>query len=179
MAVDLRASWRVVDDWGIEASTFVYGIATDAATAAEISADLQAVTLDLDKVVGGQITEMRATLFPALPPGNSTSTSTQIKNAASANDPVEKNGLLAFTATGTIKNWSFNLPSLSNSTTVVNNGKIVLTATSPAQVLADALTTGGTVVSYANEKQQALAALAYTRIGYHKHRKQLQRASTT
>lgn len=179
MSVNVRASWRVKDDWGIEASTFVYGLATTGATTAQIQADLQTVTADLDRVVGGQITELRCTIFPTLNATATTPTGTQIKNTPAANTPVEKTGLLAFSADGTTKNWSFNLPALSNSTSVVNNGKIVLTTTSLAQTLANDLTVGGTVISFANEKQQALTALEYTRIGYHKHRKQLQRSSTT
>lgn len=179
MSVKVRGSLTIKDKDNIEASTFVYALADDAATAAAIEADLKALALLADQVTSGQITQLRATIFPALPPTNSTSTATQIKDAPVSGSEIERGGLFTFPAVDSLKHWSFLLPALSHAAGVRANGKIVVGGTAPAQLFADAFATGGTVLAYTNDNSQDLEALSGTKIVTRKHRKQRGKSSQT
>jgi len=167
--VPVRISATVVDEWGIEASAPFYGQANDASTIAAMETELSAFLTALDATTDGYIKSARLTLFPSLPTG--------IKTAAAAGSRVEQTGLLGFSASGTSKRYTADIPALSNGATVMSGDRIVLTGVDPIGVLVALLTTVGTVLKWCNAHNQQITQFIDALVAYHKKRKQLQRSS--
>ena len=164
-------SATVVDSWGTEASAPAYALVDPTQTVAEAIAEAQAYVKALDAVTDGRVTKMHMQFVPALPTG--------LKALAVATGAkVEQTGMLSFNSTGDTHKWSTAIPALSNSPTVVSGGKIVLTAGSPAQVLAALLAGGGTAaLAWTNATSQAIASFASALISFRRYRRQVVEAS--
>jgi len=168
--IPVRVSATISDEWGITASTDAYAQADDSQTVAVLVTSVNAFISALDAATSGQITASRVTILPALPGG--------VKTVPVAGSRVEQTGLLGFSSAGTNKKWSLNIPALSNATTVLSGDSMVVNVTTdPLGILIALLTTGVTLLKWANAHSQDIQAFIDALIGFHKKRKSLQRAS--
>lgn len=167
--VPVRISATIVDEWGIEASTAFYANADDTQTLAAMDTEVHNFLVALDGTTDGYIKSSRVTILPILP--------TSIKTAAASGSRVEQTGILGFTATGSNKRASFDIPAISNGATVLTGDRIVLTALDPVAVLIGILTTVGTVLRWTNAHSQQIQAFIDALVAFHKKKKQLQRSS--
>jgi hypothetical protein len=167
--VPVRVSATIADEWGIEASTALYGTADDTQTIAGLDTEVGSLITALDAMSDGVIRQARVTIFPTLPGG--------IKSTANAGSRVEQTGLLGFNATGSSKRYTAAIPALKNDPTVLAADRIVLTVADPAANLIFILTTLGTVLHWCNEHYQQISKFIDALVAFHKKRKQLQRSS--
>lgn len=177
LTLPVRMSVTVKDDWGIEASSFIYANVDPSMTLAQLETALSDLVTDFDACTDGQITRNDVVIVPALPGG--------IKGApvaaGSGGARIEQTGLLNFTSTGTTKRWGFAIPGISNGASVLDGDRILglTTATSadPVGVLIALITTAQSLIAYANDHQQQISAIKDALISFRKRRKQLQRSS--
>jgi hypothetical protein len=175
ITIPVEFSQTVVDEWGIEASTPAYAMIDGAMTVTQLVAQANTLVADLDAATGGQITKQRVTILPVLPGG--------IKTGPVAGSRVEQTGLVGFGSVGatvtsaTDKRWSYAIPAIANTPTVLSGDRIVLTGADPVGVLITLLTTVGTLIIWCNNHQQQITAFKDALIAFRKRRKQLQRSS--
>lgn len=160
-------SATIVDKDGIEASAPAYAQADDTKTLAALVTEANAYWTALDAVTDGFIRKVRIELVPPLPGG--------LKGAAVATGaPVEKNALLGFSASGTTKRYSLDIPAVSDS---VESGNRLTLGSGALPTLIAILTTVGTVLKWCNDHNQQIANFVDALIAYRKKRKQQQRSS--
>lgn len=171
MATTLTARFvaKIVDEQQIEALTTSYVLVDPSSTQSDIETLWQDWLSALDVCTDGQIIDSWYTVSPALPGG--------IKTAAVAGSRVEQTGLLNFVATGSTQRAATAIPALSNGSTVISGGKIVLTAGDPVPVFISLLLTGAALLEYTNDVGQALVSLRDTLISFRLYNRQLAAAS--
>jgi len=165
--VPVRFSATFVDEWGIEASAAYYAQADDTQTIAALAADAAAMTTLLDNVSDAYIKGTRITILPVVP--------TTIKTAAAAGSRVEETAILNFVPTQVSRRYGADVPAPKDTLMVAD--RLTISGGNAWVLLIAALTTGLTVLKWANEHQQELSKFVDALIGYHKKRKQLQRSS--
>lgn len=162
----VRMEATIVDASNIQAETSVYALVDPTASFSDIVTQMNTWLADLDACTDGQIIDAELEVLPALPGG--------LKAAPVAGSRAEQTGVLSFTSTGDTHKWSTAIPALSNSSTVVSGGKIVITPGAPAQVLAALLAGGGTAaLAWTNATSQAIASFASALISFRRYRHQM------
>lgn len=173
MSQPVRISATIRDAWGIETSTV---FSADADTSQEISAlqsDVFALGLALDSITDGQITRLSCTIEMPIPIPAS-----DMKTAPVAGSRVEQTGLLGFSATGSSKRYTAEIPALSNDPGVLVGDRIKLTPLYPvSEFVVTLFTTANLALTYTNEVYQPLIALTDAAVSTRKQRRQLQRSS--
>ncbi len=171
MALTLAARFtaKIADEQQIEALTTSYALIDPTATQGDIETLWQDWLSALDACTDGQIIDSWYTVSPALPGA--------LKSAPVTGSRVEQTGLLNFVATGSAQRAATAVPALSNGSTVIAGGKIVLTTGNPIPVLIALLLTGSALLEYTNDVSQALVSLRDTLITFRLHNKQLAAAS--
>lgn len=158
----------ILDASDVIASTSVYALVDPTASFADILAIQDTWLADLDACTDGQIISTELEVLHALPGG--------LKSAAVSTSQVQQTGVLSFAATGTTRHWATIVPALSDGSTVISGGRIVLTGGSPAQVLAALLAGGGSAaLEWTNDASQALASFASALISFRNYGSQLAR----
>jgi len=166
----VRFSATILDQLNVQALSQAYALIDPTASFDTITAIWQSWLADLEACTDGQIIASAYHVYPALPGG--------LKTAPVAGSRVEQVGILNFSATGTTHRWGHLIPALSNGSTVISGGKIVLTEGDPADVLEDLLTGGGSAsLQWTNEQQQSLIALLDALIAFRQRREQLSLAT--
>jgi len=167
LTLAIRMEATIVDELGVQAETSVYALIDPSASFSTILTQLNAWLTDLDGCTDGQIIGAELEVLPALPGG--------LKTAPVAGSRVEQTGVLAFDAEGDSHQWATAIPALSNSPTVINGGKVVVTTGAPAQVLASLLAGGGTAqLAWTNSASQALTAATSALISFWRYPHQLE-----
>jgi hypothetical protein len=167
LAVQLQA--RIIDELTSEALCTSYALIDPTATHSDILTLWGDWLAAVDAAIDGQIIAASYTVTPALPSG--------LKSAAVSGSRVEQTGVLNFVATGSTQRYGQALPALSNSSSVVSGGRIVLTSGQPIPLLIAVLTGVTTNLEYTNEVQQPLVSLKDTLITFRVHHRQLAAAS--
>lgn len=169
LTLTVRFQARLVDELQIEALVTSYALIDPTATHSDIET-LWADWLEaVDACTDGQIIDACWSTVPALPGG--------LKTAPVTGSRVEQTGLLNFVATGSSQRFGEAIPALSNSSSVITGGKIVLTSGEPVPVLASLLTTGTTNLEYTNDFAQPLVSLKDTLITFRVYHRQMAAAT--
>ena len=157
----------ILDELGVKARAFAYALVNPANTFSDIATFFNSWLADLDALTDGQIIDASYEVLPGLPSG--------LKSSPASGSRVEQTGILDFLDATSGHRWGAAIPALSNSTSVISGGKIVLTSGSPADTLKTLLLTGGAVLEWSNANQQALISFSDALITFRKHSKQLSR----
>jgi len=166
--LQIRFEATVLDELNVKATANAYVLVDPTASFSTIITQLNTWLSNLDACTDGEIIGVEMEVVPALPGG--------LKPSPLAGSRVEQTGLLTFNATGSTHLWSFPIPALSNGSTVLSGGKIVLTPGSPANVLYTLLAGGGTAaLEWTNNAQQAITAFASALLSFRDHTRQLSR----
>jgi len=167
LTLAVRMEATIIDEMDVQAETSVYAVVDPTASFNTIIAQFNAWLTDLDACTDGQIIGAELEVLPALLGG--------LKTAPVAGSRVEQTGILAFDAEGDSHQWATAIPALSNSPTVVNGGKIVVTTGAPTQILAALLAGGGTAdLAWTNSANQALTAATSALISFRRYPHQLE-----
>ncbi len=167
LTLAVRMEATIIDEMDVQAETSVYALVDPTASFDTIITQFNAWLTDLDACTDGQIIGAELEVLPALPGG--------LKTAPIALSRVEQTGILAFSASGDTHQWAAAIPALSNGSTVVSGGKIVVTPGAPAQVLATLLAGGGTAqLAWTNDTSQALTAATSALISFRRYPHQLE-----
>lgn len=166
LTLAVRMEATIIDELSVQAQTSVYALVDPTASFSTITALMNTWLADLDACTDGQIIASELEVLPALPSG--------LKGAPVFLSRVEQTGILAFDADGDTHQWATAIPALSNGSTVVSGGKIVVTAGAPAQVLAALLASGGTAaLEWTNEVNQALTKASSALISFRRYEHQM------
>lgn len=166
MAVSLpvRLTALIVDELDVQAYAYAYALIDPGATYTAVDAFLTSWLEAVDALTDGQILQGSITALPALPGG--------LKSAPVSGSRVEQNGILNFLATGTTYRWGEMLPALSNGSSVISGGKIVLTGGDPAANMIALLLGGSSIFEWTNANSQALASFKDSSISFRNYQRQ-------
>lgn len=161
----VRLSARIVDGMGIEAFTTAYALVDPATTFTAALAFLNDWLAALDACTDGQIISGTITAVPALPGG--------LKSAATSGSRVEQTGILNFAASGSSHRWAEIIPALSDSSSVIAGGRIVLTSGHPVPALNAVLLGGSSSFEWTNSNSQVLTSFKDSLISFRKRHRAL------
>jgi len=168
--LQIRFEATVLDELNVKATANAYVLVDPTASFNTILTQLNTWLADLDACTDGEIIGVEMEVVPALPGG--------LKSMPVAGSRVEQTGILNFNATGSTHLWAFSIPALSNSSTVLSGGKIVLTSGSPANILLSLLAGGGTAaLAWTNNAQQIISAFANALLSFRNYARQLSRVT--
>jgi hypothetical protein len=153
-------SASVEDGLGRRKTTEAYGNIVDTTTLAQLAAAQGTWLTDLDGIIDGAIVANRVTIKPA-PPGGLKVPGTGATFLASR---VSQLGLFRFSASGTSRSWSSDVPSISDSLIVGDS----IDTTAGAVGTYTTLLTGGT---YSNPENQQLLALEAALLTFRKSKR--------
>jgi len=166
--LQIRFEATVVDELNVKATANAYVLVDPTASFNTILTQLNTWLADLDTCTDGEIIGVEMEVVPSLPGG--------LKSAPVTGSRVEQTGILNFNAAGSTHLWALSIPALSNGSTVLSGGKIVLTPGSPANTLYSLLAGGGTAaLAWTNSAQQTISAFANALLSFRDYARQLSR----
>ena len=173
MSTPLQISATIVDRWGTEASTVIYGQMDSTETLTDVIALAEAQILALDHCTDGRIRRASVEL-PLSVVGTGMKTS-----PVATGSKVEQTGLLGFSATGTSKRYSFPIPAVSNSVMVFLSDRLNFGIGEPVELFTAGWLnpSGNSTFRGCNEYGQPLSDYIDALVSFRNRRRQLQRSS--